>query len=339
MLRDAETGRVQVQALFDQIGEFLERHRLGPEPINYEFAYRVLSSPDGPLARRVAELTEGGFRLTRKDIVNLGGEVASPEPEVQARALQEALAAKTQLQVEGFQDLMRSVRAETSGFGRDLEASASQMDNIAAGDIQSVRVLTDAMLQRVRQTEARLEDAHREAEELRQRLEEARDDATRDPLTSLPNRRALNEAFAEAAKEGKPRCLAVCDVDRFKLVNDSFGHAVGDRVLKAIGEALATTCSGHLVARFGGEEFAVLFNDLTLAEAQALLEQARVTVANKRYRLRETDAPLGSVTFSGGLITVASSESLEEAFARADALLYAAKNSGRNQIVASGIME
>lgn len=323
----------KVMEIFDKVGAFLTEHRLGADPVNYEFAYRVVTTPDGPVAAAVRAMTEGGIRLTRKDIVALGGEAARPEPEVQNRVLHDTLVARTQLQVESFADLVKSVRAETTDFGRDLLASSEAIRQIDGSVATEVVKITGAMVDRVRATEDRLEAATREAAELRHQLEEARDDARRDPLTGLANRRVFEEGFATNLASGIRQCVAICDIDRFKLVNDNFGHAVGDRVLKAIGEVLSAQCRDHIVARYGGEEFALLFTGISADEARALIEEARETVANKRYRLRETDAPLGAVTFSAGLTCAAAGEQLDTAFERADQLLYPAKTNGRNQIM------
>jgi diguanylate cyclase len=232
--------------------------------------------------------------------------------------------------------MMQTIRAETQGFGRDLAASADAIRNVdAALGVTEVVRLTGVMLDRVRSAEERLEAATQEAEELRVKLEEARDNARRDPLTDLPNRRAFEEAFAASVAAGDRMCVAVCDIDRFKTVNDRFGHAVGDRVLKAIATALVDGCPGHFVARYGGEEFAVLFTGVERQSALATLEKARETVASKRYRLRESDEPLGAVTFSAGLTAAQPGESLGTVFGRADALLYAAKDGGRNVLHAA----
>jgi len=315
--------------LYHAIGVFLNEHRLSPEPCHYAFAFRVLSEPQGAVAQSVAAMTEGGIRLSARDIAALGGEIGAPSHNAMSTA--DGLVAQTQMQVEGFTDMMRSIRAETQGFGRDLAASAEAIRNAdsALGVTEVVR-LTGAMLDRVRTAEERLEAATREATELRAKLEEARDNARRDPLTDLPNRRAFEEAFAAAVAAGKRLCIAVCDVDHFKRVNDRFGHAVGDRVLKAIATALVEGCPGHLVARYGGEEFAVLFTDVEREAALTTLDAAREEVAAKRYRLRESDEPLGAVTFSAGLTAAQPGETLGTVFGRADALLYAAKDGGRN---------
>ncbi len=320
--------------VFDSIRAFLRLHRLSPDPAHYAFAHRVICNPGGTLAQSVATLTEGGVRLTARDIQTLGGQIGSltvgdpAEPE-----LADTLVAQTQMQVEGFTDMVRRVRADTEDFGRDLAASADAMR--AGGGADNVILLTGLMVNRVQAAEARLAAATSEADQLREKLEEARGDARRDPLTGLPNRRAFEEAFAERMQTGETLCLAVVDVDRFKRVNDQFGHSVGDRVLRAIADALTTACPDHFVGRYGGEEFIILFYGLDLPAARAMLEAARISVASKRYRLRESDAPLGSVTFSGGVTEAEPGEVQGAVFGRADKLLYAAKDGGRNRIYAA----
>lgn len=330
--------------LFAAIGEFLRDQRLSPDPAHYDFAHRVLTNPGGPLARLVSGVIDGGVRLSKEDIEGLGGqastgvptEAAMPQSEAPvakvANAAVEGLVAQTQMQVEGFVDMVQAMRAETAGFGRDLAASADVIRGDETLGVADIVQLTSAMLERVRTAESRLDIATREASELREKLEEARDNARRDPLTDLPNRRAFEEAFVAQALSGEALCIGVCDVDHFKAVNDRFGHTVGDRVLKAIGEALSQACVGQLVARYGGEEFAVLFSGVEPDVARETLETARKTIAAKRYRLRESDVPVGEITISAGLAQAGEGEALEVVFERADGLLYAAKEAGRNQL-------
>ncbi|MES2337912.1 MAG: diguanylate cyclase [Pseudomonadota bacterium] len=332
----AKIGGESSAQLYARIGQFLIDQRLEPEPANYTFAHAILANPDGPLARAVAQLTDGGIRLTVKDVESLGCEVSAAGPAANHRQRADGLVAQTQMQVEGFEDVVQGLRAEAKGFGRDLAASADAIRRSQAevpdqhAAIDEVARITAAMVERVQATEAQLEQATREAAELREKLEEARDNARRDPLTDLPNRRAFEEAFNARAAAGETVWLAVCDVDHFKSVNDRFGHSVGDRVLKAIGTALAETCAGHLVARYGGEEFVVLFDGVDAGAARATLEAAREVIAAKHYKLRETDAPLGAVTISAGLAPSHPDDHPRSVFGRADALLYKAKNAGRN---------
>lgn len=320
------------QGLFERIGRFLADQRLEPDPRNYIFAHAILSQPGSPLARAVADLTDGGVRLTLKDIEDLGADVSTGA----AAPAADALVATTQMQVEGFEDVVHDLHAETRIFGRDLAASAAAIrrstQDPALVDIDEIMRITVEMSERVQAAESRLEQATREAADLRDKLEEARDNARRDPLTDLPNRRAFEEAFAAKAAGGETLWLAVCDIDHFKSVNDRFGHAVGDRVLKAIGAALNEQCGDHFVARYGGEEFVVLFSGVDAGVARATMEAARAHIEAKRYKLRETDAPLGAVTMSAGLAPAQADDTARAVFNRADALLYKAKSDGRNCI-------
>lgn len=333
----SDAGGEEGRALYERIGAFLIDQRLSPTPSNYAFVHRLFTEPDEALARAVELITERGVRITPRDIQMLTADQEAQEPrvcDVDLNARTEGLVARTQMQVEGFADMVTAMRAETADFGRDLAASAEAMsigtDQPTA--IDDVARITAAMLDRIRVAEDKLEMTTREANELREKLEEARDNARRDPLTQLPNRRAFEEAFAAQEAAGGQMCIAVCDIDHFKSVNDRFGHAVGDRVLRVIADALSLSCRGHLVTRYGGEEFAILFSNVPLETARTVLEHARETVQAKRYKLRDNDAPLGEITFSAGLTPVEFGEMHQTAFHRADRLLYLAKHQGRNQV-------
>lgn len=322
-------------ALYTQIGGFLADHALAPTPGNYSFAYSIFTDPDGMIAKAVARLIDDRVRITQGEVEALTGEHEDESALDRRIAANQSLVARTAAQVEGFETMVRALKTETGAFGADLAAGADAIRRSReAVRIDEVVDMAGKMVNRVRTAEQRLEAATNEASELRQKLQEARDNARRDALTGLLNRRALEESFAALHAGGSGVCLAVCDVDNFKVFNDSFGHLIGDRVLKAIADVLADHCAGHLVARFGGEEFAVLFAGLSLDDALAALDEARCTVATKRYRVRETNAPLGEITFSAGLTAAAPNETLAAIFERADRLLYAAKADGRNCIKA-----
>ena len=343
-MQDAQAAPMGTDTIFDRIGAFLDAHHLSPDPAHYAFAFAVVTAPESRLARRVAELTQGGVRLKRSDIESLGGRVVEGTPLVRpARAdtmpmddRAAELVDETRHQVDGFAQMVRDMQAETQDFGRDLEQSAAAIFRVPQiAEIDAIAAITTTMIGRIRDSEVRLAQATAETQTLRAKLAEARDTARRDTLTGLPNRRAFDEAFAERDVDAGPYCLAVCDIDRFKRINDEFGHGVGDRVLSAIGQAIATECAPHLVVRHGGEEFAVLLRGLSLVEAAELLDGVRATVAAKRFRNRESDAPLGQITFSAGITAIHANETAESACARADRLLYAAKDQGRDRISAA----
>jgi diguanylate cyclase (GGDEF)-like protein len=155
--------------------------------------------------------------------------------------------------------------------------------------------------------------------------------ARHDPLTGLPNRRGFEEAcaaaLARAAREGVPSSAVLMDIDRFKAINDGWGHATGDIVLQGVARALqAALRPGDALGRVGGEEFALLLPGITATEALALVERLRGAVTQA-----VPHPGGGGVTLSAGIADIAEVAALEQRFGAADEALYAAKAAGRNR--------
>lgn len=161
-----------------------------------------------------------------------------------------------------------------------------------------------------------------------------------DELTGLANRRSFDSRmalqFAQAARQGAPLSVALCDVDHFKSYNDRYGHPAGDQCLRRVAAALAQGCrrATDLVARYGGEEFAVLLPDTPLEGALKLIDTARRSVETSLPGAGEAGGP---VTLSAG-VALRDGErdaTIGSLIARADAALYRAKDLGRNRVVAA----
>lgn len=156
----------------------------------------------------------------------------------------------------------------------------------------------------------------------------------RDPLTKLLNRRGLEARLARrrAGCEAGRLAVLVCDLDHFKDINDTYGHLAGDGVLAAVAETIRTTIpEGATPGRIGGEEFVVLLEEVTAEEAFAAAEQLRLAIGGLRLLGPAPEAP---VTCSLGVAVLEPGEDLWAAFDRADRLLYAAKQAGRNRTFA-----
>lgn len=163
-----------------------------------------------------------------------------------------------------------------------------------------------------------------------QRHEKIAHEALTDGLTGLKNRRAFD---ADASRfNGKPLThLAMIDIDNFKTINDTWGHPVGDMVLRTIAE-LGLRLRGLeniTLYRYGGEEIAVLFDGISAEKAKSYLEKWRITVNTRNFRENNL-----KVSFSAGLAKMGGA-SLPEVIARADKLLYQAKKTGKNKVIAS----
>jgi diguanylate cyclase (GGDEF)-like protein len=159
--------------------------------------------------------------------------------------------------------------------------------------------------------------------------------ATHDDLTGLVNRRhmvdLMETQLKRRARTGNEVCIALLDLDHFKQINDTHGHGVGDEVLRTFAMALKTSMrNSDIAARWGGEEFMVLFDDANIETARLSLERARIEVA----RLPISDSvPALRITFSCGLTESLPGETLEHTVDRADQALYAAKAAGRNRVM------
>ncbi len=166
-----------------------------------------------------------------------------------------------------------------------------------------------------------------------------RDQAIRDPLTGLFNRRYFDESIARdlaaAARAGEPVALLAVDVDHFKLVNDSYGHPLGDRLLQALAGVLgARVRSSDLACRFGGEEFVVVLTGATLPVALRRAEAIRRECAALRLDAG-TGTPVRATVSVGVAVARGPDEPVEVTLARADEALYAAKRAGRDRVVAA----
>lgn len=177
--------------------------------------------------------------------------------------------------------------------------------------------------------------ARAEIAALRRQLDELRHSASLDPLTRIGNRRMLDEALPRemraAAGSEAPLCLALADIDRFKALNDSAGHAAGDGALRLFARTLRQNLKGRDVAvRFGGDEFALLLPRTPLAAARTLLDQIRT--AFTEAMAGEAQLCAHPVTVSFGLAEHDGAESAHQLIRRADTLLYLAKAAGRDRV-------
>jgi diguanylate cyclase (GGDEF)-like protein len=159
--------------------------------------------------------------------------------------------------------------------------------------------------------------------------------ATIDALTGLPNRRRLEEAcqiqMARVKRRGEKLSVIMTDVDKFKSVNDTYGHQAGDLVLQHVAQILgATVRESDFVGRWGGEEFMVLCPDTKLTDAAIVAEKLRAAIAGHEFPV------VGDKTASFGVAELALGEALEHAVERADAALYQAKEKGRNRVELAG---
>ncbi|MFO1323115.1 MAG: GGDEF domain-containing protein [Burkholderiales bacterium] len=206
-----------------------------------------------------------------------------------------------------------------------LERESHAAEARRRAEAQALRGQIDEM----RQEAARLQ---RESSDLARENRMLERQAREDPLTGLANRRAFDDALdarlAEARAAGRPLAVALFDIDRFKLVNDRFTHAVGDLVLREVADLLRACCrASDVAARLGGEEFVLLLRDADRDRALAIAERVRTEVAAHDW---STLAAGLAVTISAGVAADAGSGTGGALVGDADAAMYRAKRAGRD---------
>ena len=231
--------------------------------------------------------------------------------------------------------LLNALNASTEAIAQTGEAAITHLRRVLAGlTVAMLLILLGEALFLYRPLFLRLERTHAELVEL----------GRTDPLTGSLNRRAFTEAAAavvfDAERQGEALAVLMLDIDRFKTINDRFGHAAGDQVINAVVASLLRNArAGSLLCRMGGEEFAILLRDCSLAQAGAVGEQLRLGVCERPVMLMPELAGIEiPVTVSCGTATLARGEdSIFPALGRADEALYRAKARGRNRVEQEGV--
>lgn len=254
---------------------------------------------------------------------------------------------KTKLMIHGLlqsvSDNIDGLVVQTSGYDESLKGhqTAIQESGTVAGLRELERVLlgqVGQILESNRQYQDKLDQANDLAKSQKLELERVQSDAKMDFLTRIPNRRALDERMIEETSRteryGKTFSLVLLDVDHFKKVNDTYGHATGDRILRGLAQVLdSQRRSSDFLARYGGEEFIFILPETSVVKAKAFAEKLRIKVERSSFRIENKSI---RVCISVGVAEISGKgETPEGLFSRVDRALYRAKDDGRNRVVAA----
>ena len=181
----------------------------------------------------------------------------------------------------------------------------------------------------------RLSNMEGEAEKLRKTIEEERNKAYKDALTGIPNRMAfderINDEFQRWKRYNSKLTLCLVDIDKFKGVNDTYGHKAGDIVLRTVAKKCASKIrKSDYFCRYGGEEFALILPETDLSAAITVAETLRESIEKCSFQYAEESV---GITISCGLAQIKKNDTLDKLFQRADQALYKAKETGRNRCI------
>jgi diguanylate cyclase len=325
---DGQSGDSRSHNGFEKIGAFFNQHRLSATPRNYDIAYRYLVTEEPRIIDAINELLTSRAGVSDQTVAEL---YAHGQPVVTAEMLTQFVT-RAQSYISKTAEIIDQSHMSVKSFGDNLE-----LVELPKGLASQIVDLTKSMIVKSRRFEFKLKKMDSEIGELRSRLDVARKDAMQDPLTGLPNRRAflekLNDAIANVEKNEHPLCVAYCDIDHFKAINDTYGHDVGDRVIQFIGKRIEEIATSSMsVARYGGEEFVILFENCTLTDAVDQMDALRIDIGERRLVRRESGEPLDKITFSAGVAALQGSIDGPGLLKAADQALYRAKELGRNRV-------
>jgi diguanylate cyclase len=244
-----------------------------------------------------------------------------------------------------MQDVVRDLKdvgEHTKAYGKQLRVAQSELARTddhqnTIGVVETLVGATNVMASKSDELESRLLESGREIETLREQLEIVKVEASTDALTGVANRKEFETRLAEMAAQADtgagPLSIIMCDIDFFKRINDSFGHQTGDQVIRFVASVMDRgKPRDGLVARIGGEEFAMLAPNTTRQAATKLAEQIRIAVEGKRLVRRSTNIDLGQITVSLGVAQRRPNEKTVAQIERADKALYESKRTGRNKV-------
>jgi diguanylate cyclase len=311
-----------------------------PTPDNFELFYTYASGSNPGLGKAMDAMVAARHPFTTAILEDLRSRCLSNARTTQA--LDNASVGVTAMLNAVMQKLEAAGR-DAGDYGRTLSRASGEL-----GEDQSPAELrrfvdrliaeTRAMEMRTNTLEQELHVSSQQVNRLKAQLDDARRESLTDGLTGVANRKAFDTEFvaaiSEAHNNGEPLCLLMCDIDNFKRFNDSWGHQTGDRVLQLVAQGLSENLKGRdTVARFGGEEFAVILRQTSLANATGLADLLRNYVQGKKLVKKSTGDSLGTITISIGVAVLTEGDTAASLIQRADACLYRAKNSGRNRVV------
>ena len=245
--------------------------------------------------------------------------------------------------VEDLVSGLRIIAERDENTASSVKESLNQIEDVVStGVLPDIRAtlaktianVTETFEEQKRQYEEQLQELNERMSSLRQDLVAAREEMKRDALTDAYNRGAFDSAISQSLNMhfilNQPVTLVMIDLDNFKTINDTYGHAAGDEVLRAVGECLARAFirKSDLVARYGGDEFAVILNDTSAKNCTKLIERFMQNVKDVTIPYASTEE---RISCSAGYTEIHESDSVKSLIHRADKALYKAKAEGRNK--------
>ena len=317
----------------------LSEHNIPITPTNYRLWYEYFAGGRPELKAVLDQMIKENREFTPDATEALYSRFFSMEAaESHCRIIDAAVERVQAMAVDLIKGLVKSIAA-TTDYSDMLDQQIRDLE--AAQDLLAVREIVNGIISKTegvvssqKEFRQQMELTREELSELQEELRRREELAHTDDLTSLPNRRAFNirldEEWNRARRYGNALSMIMLDLDDFKLVNDTHGHLVGDRLLARTAGAIRSICrQTDLPARYGGEEFAVICPETDGQAAVVVAERIRAAIDATDFTVKGTSI---KVTVSVGVAMLRFGETQEILVDRADQGLYRAKQTGKNKV-------
>jgi len=318
---------------------FLAQHNLSATPVNYTVWYEYASGKNPKLRQTIDQMLEKRLPLNNNHVETLYQKFISDGD----RVVISRLLTKLNLMLREISTYVLETEGDLSTHGQALDSLADQMKDIQDDDdlkkiIDQMLDTTKAIIQSGSRLQTRMKVSSEDLKQLHKEFETSQKEARTDSLTGLINRRGLEKRLEieriRARQNNSPFSVVMLDIDHFKAVNDTFGHLVGDSLLKGFADILSNLVRRNdLAARYGGEEFLVLLPETNVEGAYAVSEKTRTILLKKEWAIKDSRKRIGQIKASMGIAQYKLGETGNEVITRADEAMYHAKNTGRDRIV------
>ncbi len=318
--------------------EFIEHYKLDAEPDIYKIIYDYFSGENPLLNSPIDERINNDKPVTVSFIDDLKQRYYNNDDDTIISDVSEKVGSEIDEVTRILSDSITSFEGYESNILEGIEElKETQSGSDITKIIKKLVTYNEKIVLKTRDMEDNLKESKKQIEDLNVKLTDTKKQAYTDGLTQIPNRLHFNQVLEQEVKEALENnaslCLIIGDIDYFKKFNDTFGHPVGDQVLRFVAYILKKSVKGKdFCARYGGEEFVILLPDTELKNAISVANSIRETIQQKELRRKSTNETLGNITMSMGISLLKHGENVEEFLARADACLYLAKDAGRNNV-------
>lgn len=318
----------------------MRKYGVVTNPRNFMIWYDYCSGINPSLTRTLEVLSSNKKELSPEDCNDLYEQFYTMDEEGN---LVRETSTRLQENLNQVLSLVANASDDVSRYGDALENFSGQVSAGVGGE--ALRNLIENMLKDTKliedqnkQLQDQLSDSAHRVTQLTSDLEMVRQEAMSDALTGLANRKcfdiSLRDAVTSAMENGTDLCLVLGDIDHFKRFNDTWGHQLGDQVLKLVSATMTNNLKGQdLAARYGGEEFAIVLPNTSLQDAAVVADNIRQKISANNLKRKKTGEDYGRITMSFGVARYEPGEAIENLIERADQALYAAKNQGRNRVI------